>query len=116
MNALKIAAIGMAVLIVSVGAVAAAPGNAPSGTPADDQADSQTNTTASGDHGATVGERGPPSSLPAPVPDFVGEIHDAIGGFIDGTVEALGEMVSGFAGGDHAQNEDPATNTTTTAA
>lgn len=122
MNALKIAVIGMAVLVMSVGAAAAAPGNAPSGTPAGDDATnasehSATNETANAsaaeDHGAVVDERGPPTSLPSPVPDFVGNIHDAIRGFMQGAVDDLGTTISEIAGGDATENAD--TNSTSSA-
>lgn len=128
MNALKIAAIGVAVLVISAGAVVATPGNAPDGTPAGENADGQTNNSdqtdapanetdaGNADHGAEVGDRGPPTSLPDPVPDFVGNIHDTIRGFIDGTIDNLGHAISDIAGGENADDDsDEAMNTTTTA-
>ena len=36
---------------------------------------------------------GPPGGLPAPVPDFVGELLGTIGSFVDGSIENLGEAV-----------------------
>ena len=36
---------------------------------------------------------GPPGGLPAPVPDFVGELLGTIGSFVDGSIETLGEAV-----------------------
>jgi len=36
---------------------------------------------------------GPPGGLPGPVPDFVGELLGAIGSFLDGSIENLGDAV-----------------------
>jgi hypothetical protein len=89
----KLAAIALAALLAVTGVAAAAPGNAPADAGAND---------------GTVGQAGPPSELPDPVPDFVGDIHDQIRSFIDGNVENLGEAVSGIAGGDNAESGDDA--------
>jgi hypothetical protein len=74
----------LAVLAVSVlldgaaGAVAAQPENAGEG-----------------------GDAGPPDDLPEPVPDFVSDVHGAIGDFLGGAVDSLGDAVSGVTpGGD----------------
>ena len=43
--------------------------------------------------------RGPPSDLPAPVPDHVGVIHDTVRSFLSGVLDgSLGQEVSGLAG------------------
>ncbi|CQH54671.1 uncharacterized protein HHUB_2113 [Halobacterium hubeiense] len=43
---------------------------------------------------ANVAQAGPPTDLPAPVPDFVGEILGSVRSFLDGGVEKLGSTVS----------------------
>lgn len=43
---------------------------------------------------ANVAAAGPPTDLPAPVPDFVGEILGSVRSFVDGGVEKLGSVVS----------------------
>lgn len=75
MQSLKVFGIAFTVLLLTAGTAAAVPGQA---GPATDG-----------------GDAGPPSTLPEPVPDFVTGILDSINGFLDGTVEALGEAVSG---------------------
>jgi len=50
---------------------------------------------------AASGDIGPGDGLPSVVPDHVGEIHDTVGSFLDGTVENLGETLSDlFASGE----------------
>ncbi len=44
-----------------------------------------------------VDEIGPSDGLPEPVPDFVGDVLDTIGGFLSGTIESLGDAVSDVA-------------------
>jgi hypothetical protein len=43
---------------------------------------------------ANVAQAGPPTDLPAPVPDFVGEILGSVRSFLDGGIEKLGSTVS----------------------
>jgi hypothetical protein len=43
---------------------------------------------------ATLAQAGPPTDLPAPVPDFVGDILGAVRSFLDATVDSLGKTVS----------------------
>ncbi|MFC7225833.1 hypothetical protein N0B31_00325 [Salinirubellus salinus] len=75
-----VAALAVLALTLGVGAAAAAPDDAPSeNAPA---------------------EAGPPSDLPGPVPEFVGDIHETVRGFLDGTVENLGQAVSDLTPGD----------------
>ena len=45
---------------------------------------------------------GPPGGLPAPVPDFVGELLGTIGSFLDGSIENLGEAVQSVTPGGEA--------------
>ena len=71
-----------ALLVGAVGAVSAQPANA------SDNAD----------------DAGPPSDLPGPVPDFVTDVLGAIGDFLDGSVDRLGEVVSGETPADDADN------------
>jgi hypothetical protein len=40
------------------------------------------------------GDAGPPDSLPEPVPDFVSDVLGAIGDFLSGSLDGLGEAVS----------------------
>lgn len=80
MNYTTLAAALVAALVVTTGAVAAQPGNA----------------GASNDGTDT----GPPGTLPDPVPGFVGDIHDAIQSFLDGSLEgSLGKAINDIAGG-----------------
>jgi hypothetical protein len=62
-----------AVVLIGTGAVAASPGAAPD-------------------------DAGPPSDLPEPVPDFVGDILGSVNDFLSGAVDDLGATVSGIAG------------------
>jgi hypothetical protein len=75
-----VAALAVLALTLGAGAAAAAPDDAPpENAPA---------------------EAGPPGDLPGAVPDFIGDIHETIGGFLDGTVETLGKAVSDLTPGD----------------
>lgn len=69
-------AIGLTVALAATAAVGAA---APDGTPAAD--------------GTGPGSIGPDGGLPGPVPDFVGDIHETIDSFLDGSIENLGESL-----------------------
>ncbi len=51
-------------------------------------------TTAGIDFANNVAQAGPPTDLPEPVPDFVGEILGSVRSFVDGGVERLGAVVS----------------------
>ena len=73
MNRRHVTAALLAPLVLGAGA-------APDGVPADDQ-----------------GDAGPPGDLPGRVPDFVGGIHDRVGGFLNGSIDSLGDAVSGVA-------------------
>jgi len=42
---------------------------------------------------------GPPSDLPGPVPDFVGDLLETIDGFLSGALDDLGDAVRGVAAG-----------------
>lgn len=110
MQLTKIAGVLLALLMV-MGTAAAMPG-APAAqadettddaneTDVDDDAnetdDGDESATAAGppERGADSAERGPPADLPSQVPDFVGDIHDAIGTFLDGDLGgSLGEAIS----------------------
>lgn len=52
----------------------------------------------------TDGQAGPPSDLPGPVPDFVGDIHDLVTDHIEGLLPGseLGDGVSENASGNDA--------------
>lgn len=80
MNYTTLAAVLVAALVVTTGAVAAQPGNAGASNDGTDA--------------------GPPGTLPGPVPDFVGDIHSAIQSFLDGSMDgSLGKTISDIAGG-----------------
>jgi hypothetical protein len=52
------------------------------------------------ENASDAGERGPPSDLPGPVPDFVGDILGSVNDFLSGGISHLGEAVSGIASGE----------------
>jgi hypothetical protein len=81
-----VAALAGLVLLAGAGTAVATPGEAGSdaGPPAD---------------------AGPPSDLPGPVPDFVGEVLGAVNGFLSGSIDALGEAVSGLTPGGEAAGD-----------
>jgi len=43
---------------------------------------------------ANVAQAGPPTDLPASVPDFVDDVLGSVRSFLDGSVEKLGSTVS----------------------
>jgi len=90
---IAVAAVAAVALVAGAGVGAAAPG---SGNAPDD---------------AGPGSAGPPTDMPGPVPDFVGEIHRTIGEFLDGSIDSLGSAVSdvtpgGEAPGSGSENAD----------
>lgn len=96
MNAHKLLVALLAVLLVGTAGVAAAPGNAPADAgPAEDE--------------GPPGDAGPPVDLPDPVPDFVSDIHGAIGDFIDGSIDHLGSVVSDLTPGYDGAGADEST-------
>jgi hypothetical protein len=149
MNIAKLVTIGLAVLVLTAGAVAAAPGNAPgdaqagddsdqpgadagvgnagaddaadnagaddaadNASPADDTDAAEDNAPMNKTNGSAADDRrGPPSDMPEPVPDRVGEIHSQIDEFLngDGTFD-LGEAVSDVASSDEEQSEQAGDN------
>lgn len=85
MNVRTIATVALAALLLFAGAAAATPGNGADGT------------TTGADAGD--GDAGPPSTLPGPVPDFVGDILDNINRFVNGDLDgSLGDVIRGIAG------------------
>ncbi|MEF8780690.1 MAG: hypothetical protein V5A46_08435 [Haloferacaceae archaeon] len=50
------------------------------------------------DAAGTVAQ-GPPGGLPEPVPEFVTDVHGAIRSFLDGSMDRLGDAVSGLTPG-----------------
>lgn len=67
-------------LLVGAGTAVAAPGSAPNDVgPSSDAGPSD--------------DAGPPSSLPEPVPDFVGDVLGSVTDFLSGSVDHLGEVV-----------------------
>lgn len=106
MQLIKIAGVALALLMIT-GTAAAMPGAAPA--QADENSDANaTETTenqSQSDADAEVSDRrgppaddadrGPPVDLPSQVPDFVGDLHDTIGQFLDGDRDgSLGERLS----------------------
>ena len=111
MSLKRYAAMLLAALVVTAGAagaVAAAPGsgNAPddagpnenandaAADAADDGDGDASDASDANDASAADERRGPPTDMPEQVPDHVGEIHDVINQFIDGSVSDLGSAVS----------------------
>jgi len=121
MQLIKIAGVALALLMVT-GTAAAMPGAAPA--QADENTDDANATEAAEDRAqsgsaadatdrgadrsesaAGDADRGPPADFPSQVPDFVGDIHDRIGQFLDGDLAGpLGERLSELTPGD-ADNE-----------
>jgi len=81
---IAVAAVAAVALVAGAGVGAAAPG---SGNAPDD---------------AGPGSAGPPTDMPGPVPDFVGEIHRTIGEFLDGSIDSLGSAVSDLTPGEES--------------
>ncbi|MFC7194916.1 hypothetical protein ACFQL4_10075 [Halosimplex aquaticum] len=57
---------------------------------------------------AANGSQGPPVDLPAQVPDFVSDVHEAIGNHVGGAVDgaqSLGEKISALTPDDADANE-----------
>ena len=96
-----------------------APGNAPNvaGTAADDRAgtaaDDRAGTaaddragTAADDRAGTADGVGPSDGLPEQVPDHVGEIHDRIDSFLNGSIDDLGGSLDDLLGEDESDDVD----------
>jgi hypothetical protein len=120
----KLAAVAVALLLVGTGAAVAAPGNAPADTPAQTDATAnetdgdaaENETDANGQHGppadvpaqADNDSHGPPTDMPDQAPDFVSDIHDAVGAHLNGSFSGaeLGDRIQSVVpGGEDAQNE-----------
>jgi hypothetical protein len=131
MKLTKIASVLVAVLLVASAGAAAMPGNAPAdsragraddhGDNADDAANASDERTperngsaaAADEHrldhaGAAAADdkRGPPTDMPAQVPDFVTEIHELINQNLDGSLQGLGEALSAATPGEDADAGD----------
>ena len=104
------AAVAAALLVGAVGAVGAAPPD--HAQPANDT-DADTPDAPDVAGGPDAGQAGPgdapavgdgavsvgPSDgLPAQTPEFVGEIHETVESFLDGTVDDLGKTLQGLLG------------------
>ena len=122
----------LAVLMVATGAAAAMPADAPTDASVEQPAnatDAQQNGSGQADvapgggdenpsdggvsdaedadenaspAGIAEDRRGPPSDMPAQVPDFVTDIHDLVQQKIDGTLSSLGDQVSSLTPGGEA--------------
>ncbi|WP_181692041.1 hypothetical protein [Natronomonas sp. LN261] len=88
-----------------------APGNAPNvaGTAADDRAGTAADDragTAADDRAGTADGVGPSDGLPEQVPDHVGEIHDRIDSFLNGSIDDLGGSLDDLLGEDESDDVD----------
>ncbi len=101
-----IAAVGVAFLLVTAGAAAAAPENTPDVSNADEpdgEHNNETEDTVAGDVGSDDDEErrpahaGPPGDLPDAIPDGLTEVQDAVGDTLDGVFDgdALGDSIPG---------------------
>lgn len=68
-------------------------------------ADADTDADAPADSGEDADSVGPSDGLPEQVPDFVSDVHEGIEGFLSGSVDALGEALSGLLGEADATND-----------
>jgi hypothetical protein len=57
---------------------------------------------------AANGERGPPTDMPAQVPDFVTQIHELVNQKLDGSLDNLGEAIQGVTPDEEADDEQSA--------
>lgn len=124
MKLTKTAGVLLAVLLVATAGVAAMPGNAPADSQAgqaDDNYDDGANASnAPADAGPEMNDsetdeanaenaddrRGPPTDMPAQVPDHVSQIHDLVNQYLDGDIDNLGEHISDLMGGEDAADEE----------
>lgn len=120
----KIVAVGLALLLVGAGVAFAAPGNAPTDAPANDNAQASSHgNSGQGNGGADAAnasnnttDRGPPTDMPAQVPDHVIEIHRTINSWLAGDLTgSLGEHISSIVGGNQEVANPGGNNTTETA-
>lgn len=82
--------IGLTALLLTAGAAAAIPGNAPVDAGTDDEVE-----TAGPAEQPAENVRGPPTDMPAQVPDFDTDIHSLIDDFLSGDIDGnLGERIS----------------------
>ncbi|WP_135821151.1 hypothetical protein [Halostella litorea] len=109
MRLTKIAAIGLAALLLATGAAAAMPGNAPDhAQPANETTNESAQAGPPADVPADDADRGPPVDMPEQVPDHVSAIHEEINAFLDGTVDDLGDAVSDLTPADGDGSADDA--------
>ena len=126
MSLKRYAAMLLAALVVTAsaaGAVAAAPGsgNAPDdAAPNENANDAATDAADDGDDASSADNasdasdandaaderRGPPTDMPEQVPDHVGEIHDVINQFIDGSISDLGSAIGDVTPDDESDAPD----------
>jgi hypothetical protein len=87
-----VAVLAALALLAGAGTAAAAPGSGNGNVPGDAGPDAA----------------GPPTDLPGPVPEFVGEIHRTIGEFLSVSVDSLGTAVSDLPpGGEESAESTP---------
>lgn len=70
------------------------PGNETGDARADRAGDSEERAGDAGDRAGDADSVGPSDGLPEQVPDHVGEIHDRIDSFLNGSIDDLGESLS----------------------
>mgnify|MGYP006294165479 CR=1 FL=1 len=121
MNLTKTAGVLLAVLLVATAGVAALPGNAPADSQAGQADDTYDDSNASdapadagpgmndsetGENASNADDRqGPPTDMPAQVPDHVSQIHELVHQYLDGDIDNLGAQISDLMGGGEAAEE-----------
>ena len=104
MNARRLITIAVVALLV-VGGAAALGAASPADQATDDAADvaderndDRTEATPGEDRPENAAGVGPSDGLPEQVPDHVSDVHDRIESFLDGSIEGLGDALSGLLG------------------
>jgi len=98
MNARTALTVALAVTVL-VGGVAAAGAATPAGQVA------ATPDEANNSSATDRGDAGPPSEMPTPVPDRVGDVHEKRDAYLGGDLEDLGAGLSGLLSADGADAE-----------
>jgi hypothetical protein len=81
-----------------------------------DRAENDSVAEADGESARSAAERrGPPADLPEQVPDHVGEIHQRIASFLDGSLDDVGTAVSDVTPDDEGSDDEETATATPTA-
>ncbi len=101
--------------VVLIGGMAAVGAAAPADQAPDaasdayaENAPSEGDVESNEDNNASGGTVGPSDGLPDQAPEHVGQIHETIQSYLDGSVENLGQALSDLLGHDAASNGSPA--------